>query len=1208
MKCPKCGNQLQSAGDRYHCPDCGAYFKKKTAPAKADIPLIPLQPIEEKPAPQPILQPVSQPAKKAEPLPTLQPISQSQKQTDAQPVLQPILQPIVKREEPKTAEPIKKTAPVSAPKAEQNASAAPKNASEQPQKQSIASEMSDQVEIAILKARLAEMEKKQSQLEKTTKENQKNINSQWWNKFKQTKFFAFMKKWGLSAILPVTLVLIAAITLMVCFIGVRGVYVSVDNPNEFYSFTASKYQYYGESLGEEYIDSGTWKEKDGKIYLTYDDEDFGKQTDEYFFTKKDNDTIFIGEKKDSLKEFKRVQISKYKEGATESVKVTFDYNGASGSTSQSLKKGQKLQYVPEPSRNGCVFKGWYTDKYGYKTSGAQQLDEKTRIWEDITYYANWWSGETYTVSMDDITLGLEEGDLLLPALQLTEKGYTYKYYLSGGALVDENTRMPANSVMITRQKDSAKTIEITLEPIGGTVKGDSKVSVQYGKWDVKFPVCESEGVFFAGYFVWGEDSSTVLVTSETGAINSDFWEYVYEDTTIRALWVNLDNFSDFNYTTTNGITITGYKGTATNVTIPQGTMSISSNAFYGNTTITSVSIPDSVKSIGNGAFSGCTALKSVSVNKDNENYQSKDGILYNKKTKDMVVVPNAISGSISILDGTTYVSGFSGNTAITSVTIPNSVTSIGNYAFSGCTALKSIYVDKDNENYQSKDGVLYNKKTKAIVLVPLSISGSVEILDGTTSIDKLAFRDRSGLKSITIPNSVTSIGEGSFYSCIGLAVVNWNATSCKVSTGALDAFGHCTNLTTINIGNNVTNISTSCFKGITNICYMGDIVGWCGISGLVSIMSSSSTLYIDGNKVEGDLIIPSSVTSIGNYAFYGCTGLTSVTIPDSVTSMGGGAFYECDNLANVYYTGDVAGWCGINGLSGIMLSSRTLYINGSTVEGDLVISDGVTSISSYAFSCRSGLASVTIPDDVTSIDTYAFYGCDGLTSVTIGKSVTSIGAYAFKGCSGLTSITIPTRVTSIESSAFSGCSALETVCVDKNNENYQSQDGVLYNKKTKAIVLVPQAISGSVKILEGTTSIDEYAFSDRSGLKSITISNSVTSMGSGAFYGCKNLTRVTIGEGITNINGAFGSCEKINSVYYSGDVAGWCEIHGLRGLMGEWSLDLKTLYIEDKKIENNLVIPNGVTSIAAYAFYKCIGVTSVTIPDSVTSIGDFAFV
>ena len=144
------------------------------------------------------------------------------------------------------------------------------------------------------------------------------------------------------------------------------------------------------------------------------------------------------------------------------------------------------------------------------------------------------------------------------------------------------------------------------------------------------------------------------------------------------------------------------------------------------------------------------------------------------------------------------------------------------------------------------------------------------------------------------------------------------------------------------------------------------------------------------------------MTSIGSYAFEDCSGLTSVTIGNSVTSIGSFAFSYCSSLTKIYYTGEMVKWCGISGLSNLMRSGITLYINGVEITGELVIPDSVTEIGNSAFSYCSGLTSVTIPDSVTEIGNSAFSYCSGLTSVTIPDSVTSIGYAAFDGCSGLT--------------------------------------------------------------------------------------------------------------------------------------------------------------------------------------------------------------
>ena len=250
--------------------------------------------------------------------------------------------------------------------------------------------------------------------------------------------------------------------------------------------------------------------------------------------------------------------------------------------------------------------------------------------------------------------------------------------------------------------------------------------------------------------------------------------------------------------------------------------------------------------------------------------------------------------------------------------------------------------------------------------------------------------------------------------------------------------------------------------------------------------------------VSGDIEIPRkvthysktyTVTSIGQNAFYkNCESLTSVTIPNSVTSIGAYAFSGCSGLTSV------------------------------------TIPNAVTSIGGEAFSGCSGLTSVTIPNSVTSIGGEAFSYCRGLTSVTIGNSVTSIGDNAFGSCSGLTSVTIPNSVTSIGGEAFSYCSSLENINVELGNNNYSSIDGILYNKDQTSLLCCPGA-KISVTIPNSVTSIGNDAFHGCYGLTSVTIPNSVTSIGNDAFYDCSGLTSVTIPNSVTSIGSyAFGYC------------------------------------------------------------------------------------
>jgi len=440
------------------------------------------------------------------------------------------------------------------------------------------------------------------------------------------------------------------------------------------------------------------------------------------------------------------------------------------------------------------------------------------------------------------------------------------------------------------------------------------------------------------------------------------------------------------------------------------------------------------------------------------------------------------------------------------------------------------------------DGIYYNitdatnQKVAVTYLTQgtASYSGDINIPstvinEGTsysvTAIGDWAFFYCTGLTSVTIPNSVTSIGKHAFRECIGLT--NITVPNSVTSIGAF-AFGWCSGLIAINVDSE-------------NKSYIS-------IDGVLFNKNLTAIIQYPAGKPGTTFSIPSSVTSIGGGAFYGCTGLTSVIIPNLVTSIGYGAFSRCIGLASV------------------------------------TIPNLVTSIGDEAFSWCSGLTSVTIPNSVTSIGYGAFYECDGLTSATIGSSVTSIGDWAFRYCSGLTSMTIPNSVTSIGDYAFHGCTGLVAINVDTGNKSYISIDGVLYNKNLTDIIQYPAGKPGTTfSIPSSVTSIGGGAFSWCPGLTSVTIPNSVTSIGDEAFNGCPGLTSITLPNSVTSIgDDAFSWCIGLgsitlpNSVIAIGDFA-FAECP-LRSVYCSWNVPLECgnyLFSTDCYKNGTLYVPEG---------------------------------
>ena len=575
--------------------------------------------------------------------------------------------------------------------------------------------------------------------------------------------------------------------------------------------------------------------------------------------------------------------------------------------------------------------------------------------------------------------------------------------------------------------------------------------------------------------------------------------------------------------------------------------SVGSYAFEYCTSLTSIAIPDSVTSIGNYAFHYCISLTSI-------------------------VIPDSIK---SIGDNAFLSCGF-----LTSIEVPDSVTIIGKWAFSGCASLTSINVDENNANYKSIDGNLYSKDGKTLIQYAIGkATTEFTIPNVVTSIGEGAFKECVALTSLKIPDSVTNIGDFAFSDCTSLTnVVIGNSVT---SIGDY-AFRHCDLLTQIELPISVTYIGACAFlscKSLTNIVIGNDTMSIASSAflecnealytienSLIYVKANGNPYYFLLETINKDLstytMNPETVL-IGNAVFGFCQSLSGITIPDSVTSIGYQAFIDCTSLTRVDYTGTIDQWAQIN--FSVQTSNPLFYAKDLYIDGELVTEAKLTT--------------------ATKISAYAFYDYTSLTSVVMSDSVTSIGDRAFLGCSSLTSVVIGNNVTSVGESLFIGCYSLR----------YNEKGGLKYlgNDSNKDLYLadtVSRSIT-TVTIDDNCRFIGEEVFLSCGLLTTIEIPDSVTSIGEKAFYNCDSLTSIKIPDSVTIIRERmFCHCESLTNVE-----------------IGDYVTSIGDYAFQDCGALTSIKISNSVTNIGYAVFTNCATLANVEIGSGITDLGSATF-
>ncbi len=673
------------------------------------------------------------------------------------------------------------------------------------------------------------------------------------------------------------------------------------------------------------------------------------------------------------------------------------------------------------------------------------------------------------------------------------------------------------------------------------------------------------------------------------------------------------NQSDYLFYTFEGTNyLLGYIGEGTELTLPDSykgeKYQIYKYAFYGLKDLTSVIIPDSIKSIGECAFYGCNNLEAMTLP-----FATHILSLFGRNSyspidwlKTVIITGGSSIGSYA----------FSGCTGLTSVIIPDSIKSIGDYAFDGCKSL--VYNEYDNACYlgncdnpylvlvkamdESITSCEINANTRFIyseAFKGCSELANVIMSNSITSIGNNAFSGCANLKGITIPSSVTSIGYDAFYGCLSIEEIRFNSTELGDFSYSNDLFAEMgQNGAGINviIGKNVSVIPAYLFNNGTKI---------------------TNVEFEDGSTCE----------RIGSYAFKNCACLTDVTMSDKVKIIENNAFYNCTALESI------------------------------------VMSDNVTSIGNYAFSGCESLSSMIMSAALTDIGNYAFENCTSLSSITIPNVVKSIGDYAFAGCASITDVTVSDSVKSIGTAAFSGCSSLVSITLPfvggssmANTPNETTLFGYIfgttaysgsvrksqrYSPEHALYYYFPSGLT-SVTITGGDgTDILYGSFFGCDMITSLTIGNKVQAIGENAFSNCRGLTEMTVPDSVESIGaGAFSGCSAIKSItlpfvgsekkakHPLGYIFGTSSYTGgiktsqqyYNGISDPYyyipqaltsvTITGGTIYsgaFSNCEYLTNVILSEGVKGINTYAFVNCFNLQSISIPNSVTFISESAF-
>ncbi len=690
------------------------------------------------------------------------------------------------------------------------------------------------------------------------------------------------------------------------------------------------------------------------------------------------------------------------------------------------------------------------------------------------------------------------------------------------------------------------------------------------------------------------------------------------DFVLNNIYYNL-NISAATATVTHNGSTNCYSG---NVEIPETfintknveftVIGIDDSAFKNCTNLSSVSLPNTIETIANNAFYGCTKISTLTLPRFLESIGEY---------------------------------AFNGCTKLTSITVPNNVTSIGRYAFNGCTLLQTVSLPSAITDI--KDYTFQNCSSLTNIVIP----------DKVNSIGNYAFYGCSKLATVQLPLSVKTLGEYSFYGCSSLSSLS---LSSSVSSIGNYAFQNCSSLSSLTLSEGLNSIGVQAFYGCSSLqaLKLPSTLNSIGSNAFAS--SAVKTLeYAEGTQTAlrtyADQIVfltlPSTLKTIPERAFYGCTSLASLYLPEGLTTIGNYAFYNTSSLPKVTLPAsltsvgtDAFASSGITTLE-YAEGTVTAHLTYAKKIVNLVLPSTLVTIPDNAFVDCTRLAKLTLPANVQSIGSSAFANCTALTQVSLSEHINSIGAAAFQNCSSLATLIFPTYMTLsginwdkfFAQDTFSGCTKLENIHIPEpatwnyifahqRSNPFTGSHRLYYGGLPLTTLNADFGCDISnyafqnckelkkVNVTSSVTGIQDYAFQNCPDLETVEMGSGVGFIGSDCFQGCTSLTAVRIGSGVKTIGkNAFYGCINLNTVLMGGSETtigpsafeGCSAMKNLRLPSTVKSIGQRAFY--DCKMLGSITIPAGVSQISSYTFTNCLELTSVGMSDAVKTLGSYAF-